>query len=41
MLSTGIVRNLDNLGHVVLPKELRYSLDMQIATTLEIFVDEI
>lgn len=40
MLSTGIVRKLDTLGRVVLPKELRYSLDIQIAAPLEIFVDE-
>ena len=32
MISTGIVRSIDNLGRVVLPKELRN-------TPLEIFTD--
>lgn len=40
MKSTGIVRKLDELGRVVLPIELRRTLDMDIKDTLEIYVDE-
>ena len=39
MKSTGIVRNLDNLGRVTLPIELRRSLDIDIKAPVEIFVD--
>ena len=39
MKSTGIVRNLDNLGRVTLPIELRRSLDIDIKDPVEIFVD--
>ncbi len=38
MLSTGIVRRIDALGRVVIPKELRESLDINEAP-IEIFVD--
>ncbi len=39
MKSTGIVRNLDNLGRVTLPIELRRSLGIDIKDPVEIFVD--
>ncbi len=39
MKATGIVRNLDNLGRVTLPIELRRSLDLDIKDPVEIFVD--
>lgn len=39
MKSTGIVRNVDNLGRVTLPIELRRSLDIDIKDPVEIFVD--
>lgn len=39
MRSTGIVRRLDDLGRVVLPKELRRTLNMEEGQPLEIFVD--
>lgn len=39
MKSTGIVRNLDNLGRVTLPIELRRSLNIDIKDPVEIFVD--
>jgi len=39
MKSTGIVRKLDNLGRVVLPKELRSTLDINERDSLEIYVD--
>jgi|GEM_PF-85697 len=37
--STGITRQLDNLGRIVLPIELRRSLNIEISDSLEIFVD--
>lgn len=39
MKSTGIVRKVDELGRVVLPMELRRSLDIGIKDSLEIYVD--
>ena len=37
--STGIVRGIDSLGRIVLPKELRTTLHLDGDTKLEIFVD--
>lgn len=39
MKSTGMVRPVDELGRVVLPKELRDTMDIAIKDPLEIFVD--
>ena len=39
MKATGIVRNLDSLGRVTLPIELRRKLHMDIREPVEIFVD--
>ncbi|GAB2567685.1 AbrB/MazE/SpoVT family DNA-binding domain-containing protein [Gracilibacillus alcaliphilus] len=39
MKSTGIVRKVDGLGRMVIPKELRNILDIQIKDPIEIFVD--
>ncbi len=39
MKSTGIVRQIDKLGRVVLPVELRRKLDIDQDSSLEIFVD--
>ncbi|SJZ87492.1 AbrB/MazE/SpoVT family DNA-binding domain-containing protein [Garciella nitratireducens] len=39
MKSTGIVRKVDELGRVVIPIELRRTLDINIKDSLEIFVD--
>ncbi len=39
MKATGIVRNLDNLGRVTLPIELRRSLNLELRDPVEIFVD--
>ena len=39
MKSTGIVRGIDSLGRIVLPKELRTSMHLDTDTKLEIFVD--
>ncbi|MFD2045588.1 AbrB/MazE/SpoVT family DNA-binding domain-containing protein [Ornithinibacillus salinisoli] len=39
MKSTGIVRKVDELGRVVIPIELRRTLDINIKDPLEIYVD--
>lgn len=39
MKSTGIIRGIDALGRIVLPKELRTSLKITPDSKLEIFVD--
>lgn len=39
MKSTGMVRQLDTLGRIVIPVELRRTMDLSIKDTLEIFVD--
>ncbi len=39
MKSTGIVRKVDELGRIVLPIELRRTLDIEIKDALEIYVD--
>jgi len=39
MKSTGIVRKVDDLGRIVLPIELRRTLDINERDSLEIFVD--
>lgn len=40
MKSTGIVRKVDELGRIVLPIELRRTLDIVEKDALEIYVDE-
>ncbi|WP_082232040.1 AbrB/MazE/SpoVT family DNA-binding domain-containing protein [Halobacillus massiliensis] len=40
MKSTGIVRNVDELGRVVIPMELRKTLNIHEKDPLEIFVDD-
>ncbi len=39
MKSTGIVRKVDDLGRVVLPIELRRTLDIGDKDSLEIYID--
>lgn len=39
MKDTGIVRNVDNLGRIVLPMELRKQLEIAEKDPIEIFVD--
>lgn len=39
MKSTGIVRKVDELGRIVLPKELRNTLNLFEKDPMEIFVD--
>jgi transcriptional pleiotropic regulator of transition state genes len=40
MKKTGIVRKLDELGRITLPKELRRTLDITDRDPLEIYVEE-
>ncbi|WP_408956110.1 stage V sporulation T C-terminal domain-containing protein [Natroniella sp. ANB-PHB2] len=40
MRATGIVRKIDNLGRVVIPKEIRTEMKIDNGNTLEIYVDE-
>ncbi|AIG27635.1 AbrB/MazE/SpoVT family DNA-binding domain-containing protein [Brevibacillus sp. 7WMA2] len=39
MKSTGIVRKVDELGRIVLPIELRRTLNIEIKDPMEIYVD--
>ncbi|MEN0644017.1 AbrB/MazE/SpoVT family DNA-binding domain-containing protein [Alkalicoccobacillus gibsonii] len=39
MKSTGIVRKIDELGRIVIPKELRGTLDIDIKDPMEIYVN--
>ena len=41
MKATGIVRRIDDLGRVVIPKEVRRSLRIHEGDALEIFIDSI
>ena len=40
MKSTGVVRKLDDLGRIVIPIELRRTMDIGLRDTLEIFVGD-
>lgn len=40
MKSTGMIRRVDELGRVVIPKEIRNKLDIQEKDPLEIYVQE-
>ena len=40
MKATGVVRKLDNLGRIVLPIELRRTLDIEEKDPLEIFIED-
>ena len=39
MKSTGVVRKVDELGRIVVPIELRRTMDISVKDTLEIFVE--
>ena len=39
MKSTGIVRRIDDLGRVVLPIELRRTLDLEVRDPVEMFIE--
>ena len=40
MKSTGVVRKLDELGRIVIPIELRRTMDIGLRDTLEIFTED-
>lgn len=40
MKATGMVRRIDDLGRVVIPKEIRRVLNIREGDPLEIFIDE-
>ena len=40
MKSTGVVRKVDELGRIVLPKELRTILGINVKDSIEIFTDD-
>lgn len=40
MKATGIVRKVDELGRIVIPKELRDNLDIALKDPIEIFVED-
>lgn len=40
MKATGIVRKIDELGRIVIPKEIRRSFDIKEGESLEIFTNE-
>lgn len=40
MKSVGIVRKLDSLGRIVLPKELRRTFKIEISDPIEIFTED-
>ena len=40
MKTTGIVRKVDELGRIVLPIELRRTLDIAVRDELEIYLDD-
>lgn len=40
MKSTGVVRRTDDLGRIVIPKELRRALDIKERDPVEIFVED-
>ena len=39
MRATGIVRRIDNLGRIVIPKEIRRTMNIREGDPLEIFVE--
>ena len=40
MVATGIVRRIDELGRIVIPKELRRSMNIKEGDPLEMFLDK-
>ena len=40
MRATGIVRRIDDLGRVVIPKEIRRSMGIKEGDPLEMFIDD-
>ena len=40
MKATGIIRRIDDLGRIVIPKEIRKNLRLRVGENLEIFIDK-
>ena len=40
MKSTGIVRNVDELGRIVIPKEIRLKMNIRSSDPIEIYVED-
>lgn len=40
MKSTGQVRKVDELGRIVLPKDIREAIDVKTGDSMEIYLDE-
>ena len=40
MKSTGIIRNVDELGRIVIPKEMRTKMDISSSDPIEIYVED-
>lgn len=40
MRPTGIIRRIDDLGRIVIPKEIRRSLEIKECDPMEIFLDD-
>ncbi len=40
MKTTGIVRKIDDLGRIVLPSELRRTMDLNVRDEVEIYLDD-
>ena len=40
MKPTGIIRKVDELGRIVLPIELRRTLDIEVRDEMEIYIDD-
>ena len=40
MKATGVVRRIDDLGRIVIPKEIRRNFKINEGDSLEIFVDD-
>lgn len=39
MKSTGIIRNIDEVGRIVIPKEMRTNMNMSSSDPIEIYVE--
>ena len=40
MKSTGVIRQIDSLGRVVIPHDLRRALDLEVRDSVEFFSDD-
>lgn len=40
MKATGVVRRIDELGRIVIPREIRRTLHIHVGDPLEIFIDD-